>query len=175
MSDTNALSQQQLLERVARQSRELASRDKELAQHKDMLRQLEEQKRQLEKDYLKLFRERFGRKSERYIADPDQLRIDFGDTDDASDDASDAADGLHKAVEEADLIPAHLRRKPRKKSNALPAHFPRVEPNSLSASVGYEGTNSQSPFRLQRKLNAQEGYCENPWCFRCSVCSQRKD
>ena len=102
---------------------ELAESQKDLDQTKDINRQLEAKNRQLEKDYLQLFRERFGRKSERYIAEPDQMRIDFGDTDDAAD----AADGLAEAVEEADLIPAHLRRKPRKKSNAFPAHFPRIE------------------------------------------------
>ena len=137
MTDSATLSKQQLLELIDRQSNELAHRDQELAhrdqelaaiklekaQDKDIIRQLEAKNRQLEKDYLQLFRERFGRKSERYIADPDQLRIDFGNTDDAAD----AADGLAEAVEEADLIPAHLRRKPRKKSNALPAHFPRIE------------------------------------------------
>ena len=144
MTNSATLSKQQLLQRLDEQSKqlavskkELAHRDqelatsqhelaesqKELAQTKDINRQLEAKNRQLEKDYLQLFRERFGRKSERYIAEPDQMRIDFGDTDDAAD----AADGLAEAVEEADLIPAHLRRKPRKKSNAFPAHFPRIE------------------------------------------------
>ncbi len=77
----------------------------------------------LQKDYVQLFRSKFGHKSEPYIADPNQLRLDFGDTDDAAD----AADGLADAVEEADLIPAHKRRKPKKKSHAFPAHLPRVE------------------------------------------------
>jgi transposase len=116
MTNPATLSKQQLLELVAGQS-------KELAQSKDIIRQLEEAIKQKDKDYLKLWRERFEARSERYIADPDQLRIDFGDTDQSAD----AADGLAEAVEEADLIPAHLRRKPRKKSNALPAHLPRVE------------------------------------------------
>src|SRR5690606_22555209 len=59
---------------------------------------------------------------ERYIADPDQLRIDFGDTDDAAD----AAEGLAEAVEEAGIIPPRPRGKPRKKRNeSLPAHLPR--------------------------------------------------
>jgi len=121
-----AVSQQELAQRdqeLAISQQELATSQKELAQTKDINRQLEAKNRQLEKDYLQLFRERFGRKSERYIAAPDQMRIDFGDTDDAAD----AADGLAEAVEEANLIPAHLRRKPRKKSDAFPAHFPRIE------------------------------------------------
>lgn len=115
MIDPAKLSKQQLLDLVIKQE-QLA------AQQADVIRQLEAKNSQLEKDYLKLWRERFGRKSERYIADPDQLRIDFGDTEEAAD----AADGLAEAVEEADLIPAHKRRKPKKKSHALPDHLPRV-------------------------------------------------
>ncbi len=109
--------------KLTTRDQELASSQKELAQSKDIIRQHQEKIRQLEKDYLQLFRERFGQKSERYIATPDQMRIDFGDTDDAAD----AADGLADAVEEAELVPAHQRRKRRKTSHALPAHFPRIE------------------------------------------------
>jgi transposase len=61
-------------------------------------------------------------RSERYIADPEQLKIDFGNTPEAAD----AAAGLAEAVEEADLIPAHHRRKPRKKRDeGFPEHLPR--------------------------------------------------
>ena len=116
MKNIESLSKPQLLELLSQQQ-------KELARNKDVIRQLEEKNRQLEKDYLQLLRDRFGRKSERYIADPDQIRIDFGDTDDASD----AAEGLAEAVEEAGLsVQAHTRRK-RKTNHALPAHLPRVE------------------------------------------------
>ena len=119
MTDPATLSKQQLLDLVAGQSKELATRDqeladnskKEIARDKDIIRQLEANDQAKEKDYLKLWRERFEARSERYIANPDQLRIDFGDTDQSAD----AADGLAEAVEEADLIPAHLRRKPKKK------------------------------------------------------------
>ena len=110
-------------EQLADSQRELADSQKEIARDKDVIRQLEEKNRQLEKDYAQLYRERFGRKSERYIADPDQLRIDFGDTDDAAD----AADGLAEAVEEAELqVKGHTRQK-RRSNNAFPAHLPRVE------------------------------------------------
>jgi len=130
MTDPATLSKQQLIDLVLEQSKVVqekehshAQLEHSHAQQADIIRQLEAKNRQLEKDYLQLFRDKFGRKSERYIADPDQLRIDFGDTDDAAD----AADGLADAVEEADLIPAHKRRKPKRKSHALPAHLPRVE------------------------------------------------
>ncbi len=123
MINPATLSKQQLLDLVQEQSKVVHAQEHEIAQNKDIICQLEAKNRQLEKDYLQLFRERFGKKSERYIADPDQLRIDFGDTEDAAD----AADGLAEAVEEANLIPAHKRRKPKKQSHALPAHLPRVE------------------------------------------------
>jgi transposase len=138
MLNPATLSKPELIDLVAEQSKELTRHQQELAQHqqelaqhqqelarnKDIIRQLEEKHAQLEKDYLQLWRERFGRKSERYIENPDQLRLDYGDTDEAAD----AAEGLAEAVEEAELISVHLRRKPRKKqSHALPAHLPRVE------------------------------------------------
>ena len=75
--------------------------------------------------YNKLLQQRFGNRSERYIDNPDQLRIDFGDTDEAAD----ASLGLATAVEELEqTIPAHTRRRPRKKRDeSLPAHLPRYE------------------------------------------------
>ena len=68
-------------------------------------------------------------KSERYIKDPDQLRIDFGDTDEAAD----AAEGLADAVDEADLadeppvppVPPKRRQPRKKRDESLPAHLPR--------------------------------------------------
>jgi uncharacterized protein (DUF3084 family) len=98
MQDPNSLSRSQLLKLLEQQAAQLASRD-------DMIGQLEAKLQRLERDYLKLWRERFAAKSERYINDADQLRLDFGDTDEAAD----AAAGLAEAVEEADLIPAHKR------------------------------------------------------------------
>jgi len=124
MPDFATLSKPQLLVTLRQQTEQLASRNNELAKRDDVIQQLEAKIQQLEKDYLKLWQERFAAKSERYIADPDQLRIDFGDTDEAAD----AADGLAEAIEEAGLIPAHKRRKPRKKRDeSLPAHLPREE------------------------------------------------
>ena len=75
--------------------------------------------------YDKLMQQRFRNRSERYIDNPDQLRIDFGDTDEAAD----AALGLADAVEDLEqTIPEHPRRKPRKKRDErLPEHLPRHE------------------------------------------------
>ena len=130
MQDVATLSKEQLLEVVGEQAtmlathQELATQSREVAKRDDVIEQLEAKIAQLEKDYLKLWQERFAAKSERYLGDPEQLRIDFGDTDEAAD----ATEGLAEAIEEADLIPEHKRRKPRKKCDeSLPAHLPRKE------------------------------------------------
>ncbi len=68
----------------------------------------------------------FRRRSERYLADPNQMRLDFGD----SNEAADAAAGLAQAVEEqAQTIPEHQRRRPRRqpRREKLPDHLPRYE------------------------------------------------
>ena len=132
MIDPAKLSKQQLLDLVqdqvakleanqtqlADRETQLSAQSKELAQDKDIIKQLAAKVEELKKDYLKLWEERFAAKSERYIGDPDQLRIDFGDTPESSD----AADGLAEAAEEADLIPAHTRRKPKKKTHAVASY-----------------------------------------------------
>ena len=104
MRDPARLPNDQLLERFRQQGVLLEQKD-------DIIKQLEQKNNDLELAYNKLWRERFEARSERYIRDPNQLCLDFGNTDDAAD----AAAGLADAVEEADLIPAHRRRKPRKK------------------------------------------------------------
>lgn len=130
MEDVAKLSKEQLLQLVATrdtqlatQTEQLATQTKEVTRRGDVIKQLEAKVEELKKDYLKLWQERFAAKSERYIDDPDQLRIDFGD----SDDAADAADGLADAAEEADIIPEHKRRKRKKRDESLPAHLPRKE------------------------------------------------
>jgi transposase len=70
----------------------------------------------------------FAKRSERYIEDPDQLKLDFGDTPEASD----AAEGLSDAVvEQAEIIvDEHKRRKQAKKKprrEQLPEHLERYE------------------------------------------------
>jgi len=69
----------------------------------------------------------FRHRSERYLEDPNQLKLDLGNTPEAAD----AAAGLAAAVEEAEIvIAAHKRRRhvPRKPRNErLPAHLPRYE------------------------------------------------
>ena len=109
MPDPATLPNDQLLEMfkqqeavLGQQELELQEKDRQLAAKNDIIKQLEEKNCDLELAYSKLWRQRFDSRSERYISDPDQLRLDFGNTADAAD----AATGLADAVEEADLIPA---------------------------------------------------------------------
>lgn len=131
MRNPATLSKDQLLELIDEQSTALSAANTSLAEHQkqlqiktDTIKQLEAKIAQQERDYLKLWQERFAARSERYIADPDQLRLDFGDTLESAD----AAEGLHLAKAEAGIeIPAHMRRPRKKRNESLPAHLPRTE------------------------------------------------
>ena len=153
MNDAASLSRDQLLallkqheSRLQAQQLVLRTKDAELQQkegelqtHREQLRQqdidlqtrqltiekLEREKEELELAYNQLLRRAFGRRSERYLENPDQLRIDFGDTDAAAD----AALGLDEALEDLEqTIPEHRRRRARKRRDeSLPDHLPRYE------------------------------------------------
>jgi transposase len=87
---------------------------------------LRREKRELEAAYAELIQRAFRHRSERYLNDPNQLRLDLGGTVDAAD----AAEGLAQAVQEAGLpVKAHVRRRQVRtpRSEALPAHLPRYE------------------------------------------------
>lgn len=117
MTDVASLSREELLEFVEK----LEQEKQRLA---EKVQQLEQKTEDWKLAYEKLWHQRFAARSERYIADPRQLVLDFG----KSEEVIDAAEGLTAAVEEADLIPAHHRRKPRKqRDESLPAHLPRYE------------------------------------------------
>ena len=88
--------------------------------------ELRREKQELKLALVELLQRAFRRRSERYINDPNQLRLDFKDTDDAAD----AAEGLAQAVEESGRpVKAHTRRRPGRKprNEALPDHLPRYE------------------------------------------------
>lgn len=87
---------------------------------------LEREKHELELTVAELLQRAFRNRSERYLEDPNQLKIDFGD----SEDAADAAEGLAQAIEEAEIVIAgHTRQKRRRKprNEKLPEHLPRYE------------------------------------------------
>ena len=152
MTHLASLPKPQLLELLAQQTQTLADRDIELQTKEAELQakgsELESQREQLRRQDIalqtkdqtieqltkerdeyklafdKLVQQRFRNRSERYLENPDQLRLDFGDTAEAAD----AALGLAEAVDDAQIIPEHRRRKPRKKRDEqLPEHLPRYE------------------------------------------------
>ncbi len=90
------------------------------------IEQLRREKQELEVAFADALQRAFRKRSERYINDPNQLRLDLGDTDAVAD----AAEGLAQAVEEVGHpVKAHVRRRHRRKprDEALPEHLPRYE------------------------------------------------
>ena len=92
---------------------------------------LQREKQELQLAFAELLQRAFRHRSERYLENPDQLRIDFGN-DDA---AADAAAGLAEAIDEsqaevatAQTVREHTRRKqPKPRQDRLPEHLPRYE------------------------------------------------
>ena len=88
--------------------------------------ELRREKQELNLKIAELIQWAFRNRSERYLNDPNQLRLDLGD----SDHAADAAEGLAQAVEEAGHpIKAHVRRRRvrQPREEGLPEHLPRYE------------------------------------------------
>lgn len=84
--------------------------------------ELTREKQELKLAYAALLQQAFRRRSERYLGDPNQMKLDFGD----SDDVSDAAEGLAQAVEEQ-TVKEHTRRRRKPRNEKLPKHLPRYE------------------------------------------------
>jgi len=143
-----SLSKDQLLEllnekeqryaKLEQHTRELEQQASELEAYREQLRQqdialqekdlaiqeLTQERDEYKLAYDRVMQHRFRNYSERYIENPDQLRLDFGDTDEAAD----AALGLADALEDMQTIPEHKRRRTRKKRDEkLPDHLPRYE------------------------------------------------
>lgn len=108
MTSPAALSHAELLQLLAEKDQQLRERDMAL-QTKDLLiEQLTQERDEYKLAYDQWMQQRFRNRSERYLDNPDQLRLDLGDTPEAAD----AAQGLAEAVEEQELtIPEHKRRK----------------------------------------------------------------
>jgi transposase len=100
-----------------------------IAEEKQKNVSLQQQFETLQLEMAELIRRAFQKRSERYIQDPGQLALDFGN----SPEAVDAAAGLAEAVAESQgpaiEVKGHTRRKkPNKPRNEqLPAHLPRYE------------------------------------------------
>ena len=130
MQPAESLSKSELLQLLQQRDRELESQrerlreqDIKLQLNEQTITELTQQRDEYKLAFDKLLQQRFRNRSERYIDNPDQLRIDFGDTDEAAD----AAAGLGEAVEEV-IVSEHKRRKrPLKSNDKLPEHLPRTE------------------------------------------------
>jgi transposase len=131
--DVTSLSKAQLVAEVTAQRHQLRQQDIELQTKDQTILQLEQERDEYKLAFDKVMQQRFRNHSERYIDNPDQLRLDFGDTDEAAD----AACGLADAVEDLQqTIPEHQRRRPRRKRDeSLPSHLPRYE---ITAKVSAE-------------------------------------
>jgi transposase len=112
---------------MAEQKQKITEQSYTLVEQAQAITELHQKVQEQELMINELLQRAYRNRSERYREDPNQLKIDFGNTPEAAD----AADGLAEAVEEAEqIIAEHKRRvrKPRKKRNeALPAHLPRRE------------------------------------------------
>ena len=88
---------------------------------------IEEMRHEYEKlksEYAAYVQHAYRNRSERYIDNPDQLRLDLGDTPDSAD----AAEGLTQAVEEAGhRVQGHFRRPRKPRNESLPEHLERYE------------------------------------------------
>ena len=78
----------------------------------------------LESQYAAYVQGCYRNRSERYMDNPDQLRLDLGDTPDSAD----AAEGLAQAAEEAGhRVKGHIRRPRKPRDESLPDHLERYE------------------------------------------------
>jgi transposase len=89
---------------------------------------LSQENQELKLTIRKLMERLYGRRSERFVADPHQIQLDFGD------DAAAAAEALAEAVLEAERTIEEVqnkrrarRRQPRPSSEKFPEHLPRYE------------------------------------------------
>lgn len=135
-------------EMLAAMRRELEARESTLQSHhrtittheltiaslQDRLTALAQQNAEQKLTIEDLLRRAFQKRSERYLEDPNQLRLDFRGT--AAQDAADAAatslaDAIAQAAAANEIvIPEHIRRKHaerKPRSEQLPAHLPRYE------------------------------------------------
>ena len=134
LSEKTALLQQQIVlleQKDALLSEQLTT----IRKQSDSIRRQQEQLAAQQLEINRLIQQAFGRRSERYLESPQQLKIDFG----GGPEVTDAADGLQQAVDDkqladesiAEMQPAGSAappKKPKKKRDeSLPANLPRIE------------------------------------------------
>jgi len=100
---------------------QLTSTVDELTDANETLRQ---EKERIQAEFALYVQRIFARRSERYINDPNQLKLDLGD----NGNAADAAEGLAQAVEESGIeVKSHVRRTRKPRNESLPENLPRYE------------------------------------------------
>jgi len=114
-------------QKIGEQEQKISAQEHTLVEQARAVVELQQKVEEQKLTINELIQRAFRHRSERYLEDPNQLKLDFGNTPEAAD----AAEGLAAAVEEAEIIvAAHKRRqrKPRKPRNeTFPAHIPRYE------------------------------------------------
>jgi transposase len=90
----------------------------------NVIETLRQEKQEIELAFTVWMHRLFVRRSERYLNDPNQLKLDLGD----DDNAADAAEGLAQAAEESGRpVKAHVRRARKPRNESLPENLPRYE------------------------------------------------
>ncbi len=117
---------------VERQTTLIEQKDWLLSEQSATIRRQEEKLAQQQLEINRLIQQAFGRRSERYLESPQQLKLDFG----GGAEVTDAANGLQQAVDEKQLAdeaaveattaPAPPKKK-KKRDESLPASLMRIE------------------------------------------------
>lgn len=95
-----------------------------VAEQNNTIATLRQEKERIQAEFALWVQRVFARRSERYLNDPNQLKLDLG----ADDHAADAAEGLAQAVAEAGVVvKSHVRRPCPRRDESLPAHLERYE------------------------------------------------
>ncbi len=116
----------ELQRKLERLEQQLKEKDAALEQQDVMLAELKQKSDAQQLEIAILLKRLLGRKSERYLENPAQLKLDFGD----GDQIDDAVEGLQQAVAESDreiTVPAHKRRTKKRRNEQLPGNLPRYE------------------------------------------------
>jgi transposase len=171
----DAALQQQARERQAHEAF-VAEQLRTLEELADARQQLARENDELKLTVRKLLDRLYGRRSERFLVDPAQLSLDFGD------DTAAAAEALAEAVWEAERTieevqsrrRARRRRQPRGRSEKFPEHLPRYEqivdlPEDQKAGkvlIGYDAVETlefeRARLRVRVTKYAKYGVPNNP-------------
>lgn len=109
------------------QEQTLQSQKQTIDSHETTITELHQIYQELQLAYHELLQRAFRNRSERYLDNPNQLRLDFQDTDEAADAAAGLAEALEEPEQEARRRTSRRRTRPNPRSGPFPAHLPRYE------------------------------------------------